>query len=160
MTCVRHTVSVDLLSRRVDGVWGRAGRRWSFFRFRGDSDRIGVDSDAVSVQSSGARAPRRRSSSCPWRWPRGPRRRRSASGCTRWASCPCACVAYGMYMYMYIVCACVHMRKTSVHLHAIEQTPSQRERRVDSVMNVVSRNANTGLGKTRCSMWWNACCAM
>jgi adenylyl-sulfate kinase len=30
---VRYTASVDLLSRRIDGVWGRAGRGWSHFRF-------------------------------------------------------------------------------------------------------------------------------
>ena len=30
---VRYAASVDLLSRRVDGVWGRAGRGRSFFEF-------------------------------------------------------------------------------------------------------------------------------
>ena len=30
---VRVSASVDLLSRRIDGVWGRAGRGWSLFRF-------------------------------------------------------------------------------------------------------------------------------
>ena len=36
---VGGAASVDLLSRRVDGVWGRAGRGWSFFRFWAGSGR-------------------------------------------------------------------------------------------------------------------------
>jgi hypothetical protein len=34
-----YSASVDLLSRRVEGVWARAGRGWSFFRFWAGSGR-------------------------------------------------------------------------------------------------------------------------
>ena len=59
------------------------------------------------------------------------------------------------------MCICIS-RQTSVHLHAIAQTPSRRWHRVDSVMNVawVLGREKDGTRKTRCSMWWNACCAM
>ena len=35
---VRYAASVALLSRRVDGDWGRAGRGWSLFQIRAVSD--------------------------------------------------------------------------------------------------------------------------
>ena len=59
------------------------------------------------------------------------------------------------------MCTCIS-RQTSVHLHAIAQTPSRRWHRVDSVMNVawVHGREKDGTRDTRCSMWWNACCAM